>query len=395
MTYEAVVSLMKTALILLALLQNSPQVPQDARDYATSVAHQAIAQATLLIALSPAPSAQTPINTTTSYSQPASVPAIALTQPTSATRITPGGNIPIAWSYTNAPQNTQVELELSLVQQTPGSSVSGVSGGTWQTSLISMGSGAGTYSWPTGYGHLDVPGTYSLQALLRQCDPQGCNYSSQSFTPAIFARSNTVNFTVGNAQSVVSYGTNPPITCMASASKQSVLSNETFTLSWQSSQAQYMTGLPTQDVWPTTGSQAFSVSVPGTHTYTMVFYGQNGLRETCSVTVYVSSGASINESSLTQRPNRAFTISGRSAKQSGTLNVVLYPASNVSAVTWQSVQPYTYTSDSGSALVQNGQWSATFTNGRSEGMQLIVLVFDSAQNNALVGQAAVTFTDKG
>ncbi len=185
MSLSAAIALLQTAMFLLALAQSSPSVPQSVIDNAIEVAQHAIVQAQAAIASS-------------GLAVPATnAPSVTLTQPTSGSVVVIGQNIPIAWSYTNAPRNAQMEVELSLVQQASGSMVSGSSGGSWISPLINMGPGTGSHSWSTGVGRLEIPGTYSLSAKMRECDPQGCNYSSQSFTPATYARSRAVTFTVG------------------------------------------------------------------------------------------------------------------------------------------------------------------------------------------------------
>lgn len=123
------------------------------------------------------------------------VPAtLSLTSPQSGSTVTVGNPIPISWSFTNAPKNSQILLTVKNVQ--PSSPASGVlSGGSWQSTLIPTTNGTGSYSWTTGPGYLDYTGTYQVTAQLKQCDPNGCSYSYNLPLP-VFATSNTVQFTV-------------------------------------------------------------------------------------------------------------------------------------------------------------------------------------------------------
>jgi uncharacterized repeat protein (TIGR01451 family) len=123
------------------------------------------------------------------------VPAtLSLTSPLSGSTVTVGNPIPISWSFTNAPKNSQILLTVKNVQ--PSNPASGTSsGGSWQSTLIPTTNGTGSYSWTTGLGYLDFTGTYQVTAQLKQCDPNGCNYNYNLPLP-VFATSNTVQFTV-------------------------------------------------------------------------------------------------------------------------------------------------------------------------------------------------------
>jgi len=125
-------------------------------------------------------------------------PSITLYSPTQGSQYRIGDQIPIAWSYANAPSNAQVTLSLKNIQA--GYPPSGtLSGGSWQqTSGTAPGSGSGAYNWPTGASLLDYAGTYELVATISECDPHGCafNYGAPI---KVYATSQAIRFTIGNA----------------------------------------------------------------------------------------------------------------------------------------------------------------------------------------------------
>ena len=84
--------------------------------------------------------------------------------------------IPITYNFMNAPANSQVIMSYTAVNV---SVTTGIGGGTWQSQQIS-GNGTGSYPLTTGglgSGYTDLPGTYSITAKIRQCDPNGCHYN--------------------------------------------------------------------------------------------------------------------------------------------------------------------------------------------------------------------------
>ncbi len=139
----------------------------------------------------------------------ATLPPLTTTPPTTATTTVVGlaapvdgsvhrvGNaIPVSWKATNVPQNSQMVLALKLVQQQLGSTMGVTSGGVWQSQKLNVGSSVGAYSWPTGPGHLDMPGSYQLDAYIKECDPRGCEYNNPD-SPTIFRSAKvTRTFTV-------------------------------------------------------------------------------------------------------------------------------------------------------------------------------------------------------
>ncbi len=129
-----------------------------------------------------------------------SVATVTLTSPRDGATLKIGDTIPVSWSYLNAPLKSQVVVSLRLIQQASYSTISGVSGGSWQSPLLSPSFGVaslgnGSYGWTTGPGRVELPGLYEITANISDCDPRGCDYNSES-ARKIWAKSNPVRFTI-------------------------------------------------------------------------------------------------------------------------------------------------------------------------------------------------------
>jgi hypothetical protein len=173
----------------------------------------------------------TVVRTAGSTSSPS---AITLTAPPAGSTFMVGNPIPITWSFSGAPANSQVLLTLKNIQ--PSSPISGnLSGGTWQSPIITVTSGTGAYSWLTGASRLDFTGVYQLTAQLKQCDPQGCAYNYSSSYPK-YATSNPIQFTLIAATStppVLPPVTLPtPVITSFIASPSAITAGQSSTLSW-------------------------------------------------------------------------------------------------------------------------------------------------------------------
>lgn len=121
--------------------------------------------------------------------------SIKLTSPKkNKTEFTLGEDIKISWQVKNAPENSQVIYKLTQLTS-DGSGTLGGGGG--QTEELKEGSNKGLKVWNTGkIGYLDRSGTYRVDAMLRECAPNGCM--------------NNADFP-GREQDVVLYATADPI----------------------------------------------------------------------------------------------------------------------------------------------------------------------------------------
>ncbi len=213
-----------------------------------------------------------------------SIATITIASPNSGAITKIGDAIPVSWSYVNAPLKSQVVVSLKLIQQASYSTVSGVSGGTWQSPLLSssfgVGSvGNGSHAWTTGPGRLELPGLYEITANISDCDPRGCNYNSESVRK-IWATSNPVRFTIDAP---------PTLTFTASPSTISLGGNTV--LAW------FSTGATSCNAPDSNALSGSVVAAPyQTNTYNVVCTGPGG-SVTKSVTVTVSA-ASITVTSV-------------------------------------------------------------------------------------------------
>lgn len=110
------------------------------------------------------------------------VTTIEITKPKESETVDIGKPINIQWKYTNAPINTQVIYSVSLVKSTATSNYTHGTGGKGGTIEKLNKSGKGHHDWMTGTpgsGYLDTPGTYRIDASIRDCHPQGCGMNAQ------------------------------------------------------------------------------------------------------------------------------------------------------------------------------------------------------------------------
>lgn len=100
------------------------------------------------------------------------MPRLSVSSPIANQTITIGNPIPVRWSYTSIPLNSQIITKLEIIQNGTASPVS-----TWHSPQIS---GNGTYTypggWKTGDGNLDTPGTYRITSSVRKCGDGGCDF---------------------------------------------------------------------------------------------------------------------------------------------------------------------------------------------------------------------------
>lgn len=107
------------------------------------------------------------------------VTTIEITKPKESETIDIGNPIKIQWKYKNAPINTQVIYSVSLVKSISTSNYTHSSGGQGGTMEKLKKNGSGGKSWKTGVGYLDTPGTYRIDASIRDCHPDGCHMNAQ------------------------------------------------------------------------------------------------------------------------------------------------------------------------------------------------------------------------
>jgi hypothetical protein len=104
-------------------------------------------------------------------------PTVSLVGPKNGALFSLGQDIPIQWEVKNAPKNSQVIFRLTLLVR---NNLGNIGGGSGQTDAVDVGASAGSHSWTTGgVGRLDTTGTYRVDALLRGCDPKGCQFNAE------------------------------------------------------------------------------------------------------------------------------------------------------------------------------------------------------------------------
>ncbi len=106
---------------------------------------------------------------------------IELISPKENQTIALGEPIEISWKHKNAPSNTQVVYSVTLVTAAPSKNQHYSTGGTGTTIKKIKKDGNGKQSWGTGLpgsGLLDTPGTYRIEASIRDCHPQGCEMNA-------------------------------------------------------------------------------------------------------------------------------------------------------------------------------------------------------------------------
>lgn len=84
----------------------------------------------------------------------------------------------------------------------------------------------------------------------------------------------------------VTYEQKDPPSCTARASKRTMRSGDSVTITWKSSGASAMVGLTKGDEWPTSGKQRLMIAHEGKRTFPLAFVGKGGVAF-CPVTVFV------------------------------------------------------------------------------------------------------------
>jgi peptidoglycan hydrolase-like protein with peptidoglycan-binding domain len=87
-----------------------------------------------------------------------------------------------------------------------------------------------------------------------------------------------------SAQNIQYSTSTPPPTCSMSTSKTQVVPFEPYTLTWSSSNADYVTGFAEQPKGPVSGNQIVTLVGAGQRTYTLTFHGPGG-QVSCSTSV--------------------------------------------------------------------------------------------------------------
>jgi hypothetical protein len=166
-------------------------------------------------------------------------------------------------------------------------------------------------------------------------------------------------------------------TCYITSDKVGVNYGDTYTINWSSSNANYMTGLHTQDKWPTSGSQTLStLGYPaGLHTDTLTFVGYGGSMSCSSnISVVVSQPtASFDSSSLTTTSQHPLITGSASGVNSVSLVLRGYGG--------------------GSANVVNGRWAININDTLPPGTYFLQLNDDD--NSTVLAQANLTILASG
>lgn len=125
------------------------------------------------------------------------------------------------------------------------------------------------------------------------CDPVALAITLGTHTLAVQnenGTSNALSFIVATSTAPVTttlpVATNAP-TCNVSAPAEAA-ANQPITLSWTSTNATSMTGLPAQSLWPPNGSENLTIGSSGV-TYHLIFTGPGG-QTACSASIMVGTG---------------------------------------------------------------------------------------------------------
>lgn len=238
-------------------------------------------------------------------------PTITLTQPTAGSTYKIGDSIPLAWTYSNAPSNSQMILSLKAVQASGG----GVGGGVWQGNLLTQTYGSGTKDWMTGPSYLDIPGVYEAIAKIRECDPRGCSANADFpgyGSVRTYATSSPVRF------NMIANPLSP--SCTITASKSIVDAGEKFTVSWTSINMNnpLLSRNGTLTAVEKNGFRSFSDVAGAANTFSV---GESVVNQQlisrCSVNVQVKESATAARGTLTlSSVGRPFSIVGNVTKRS-------------------------------------------------------------------------------
>ncbi|MCX6756594.1 MAG: peptidoglycan-binding domain-containing protein, partial [Candidatus Nomurabacteria bacterium] len=158
-------------------------------------------------------------------------PTIIITSPQPNANFKIGDNIPISWTYSGVPRNSQVVYSITGINTTG----SGVEGGTGQSNELSVNSTSGSAVWRTGgNGYLNVPGTYAVSATINECNPSGCSYAPSG--KILSTVQNSVRITIDSPSTVVTTPTLNSFNVVTSTSG-TVRKDETFSMNWSGSNA--------------------------------------------------------------------------------------------------------------------------------------------------------------
>jgi hypothetical protein len=311
---------------------------------------------------------------------------LSLTSPAEGASFQLGQSIPIAWYYKNAPPNSQAVVSYTNVEPTPGQS--GVGGGTWQSQKLST-SGSGSYFWQTGAagsGLTNLTGTYAISAVIRPCDPLGCNYhypSDDLFTNS--AISNTVKITLNANTSAATIDqsslTQPSGSFNITGTATNVSSYVSVWLvpssySYATDFATVSGQLGKDGIYSSPGqitaghwTAPFNLNVSASFKVLVYDGSTKALLTTGTLTISGSPSATIDPSSL------LITPSNRTVKGTGTnVAAVSYALFNSSGVSYW---------DSGSLAVANGVWSQNLPTYLPAGTYTIKVY--SGSNNTPTG----------
>ncbi len=212
---------------------------------------------------------------------------------------------------------------------------------------------------------------YRTQYKLEARDPLGTVIAASEYFPAGGLAKNAPN-------------------CTIKANKYKVAANENFIISWAGTNAEYALGTVgfsksrENDRLQKKGQMKLQSSLSGIRTYSLIFQGESGSQESCTVFIYVEGtdpSATINQKSLTSSSAKP-KLSG-TASNVKKIMVIIGDHEVAGGQVWAS-KPIT---------VRNGLWSVKVTPSlpyKDYAYSVEVLAYDNGQYTQLVnGQTLV------
>src|SRR3989344_2412131 len=186
----------------------------------------------------------------------------------------------------NAPLKTNFTLTSNRVRMCNPSYKTAIDFGDGESAELPLPSNCGS----SGADVRKISHTYGLPGTY----PVGANDTTVQESPVPLA----------TASVKVNANPNKPApTCSVWSNKNTVALHEPLTISWSSTNAVYMSGLPTQSKWPTSGDFTTEATTPGTYQQTLTFFGVGG-QKTCTINVTVT-----NEEFYVNYPGVDFELS--------------------------------------------------------------------------------------
>ncbi len=287
-------------------------------------------------------------------------PTIIITSPQPNANFKIGDNIPISWTYSGVPRNSQVVYSITGINTTG----SGVEGGTGQSNELSVNSTSGSAVWRTGgNGYLNVPGTYAVSATINECNPSGCSYAPSG--KILSTVQNSVRITIDSPSTVVTTPTLNSFNVVTSTSG-TVRKDETFSMNWSGSNAtrfeynvNYGTAYTTIGGNSWSGSLALDPTVTPGSTYTMGLRACNA-SNVCSSTVYRP--LVVTAATVTTAASLNLSINGSPVSNGQSLTVSNASVSWSSNASFCMVDGIVQTGTSGSKVLSVGQHVITCAN---------------------------------